>query len=99
MHITYTALMPNDQRLAIDCATLNEALELAAAHLAQDVLPVYIGVNGQRFDIEMILALLDARHAAGSGRATPWPKRRGASRARLLRSILQWWPVNGEPSR
>jgi hypothetical protein len=94
MHITYTALTPTDQHLVIDCATLNEALDLAAAHLAQDVLPVCLSIDGQRFDIEMILTLLDARHAAGRGIATPYPKRRGASRARLLRAILQWWPVH-----
>lgn len=93
MRITYVALTPSDQHFTIDCATLNDALDLAAAHLAQDVLPVCLSIEGQRFDIEMILALLDARHAAGRGRATPWPKQRGASRVRLLRAILQWWPA------
>jgi hypothetical protein len=61
MNITYIALTANHHRLVIDCATLNEALDLAEAHLTQDVLPVSIDIEGRYFDIDLILALLDQR--------------------------------------
>jgi hypothetical protein len=62
VNILYIALTPDDRRLVIACATLDEALDLAEVHLAQDMLPVSISIEGHHFDIDMILALLDQRH-------------------------------------
>jgi hypothetical protein len=63
VNISYLALTPDNHRLATNCITLDEALSLAAAHLAQNVLPVSIVIEGRHFNIDMILALLDQKFA------------------------------------
>jgi hypothetical protein len=67
VNIIYIALTADHRRLVIDCATLDEALTLAATHLAQDVLPVSISIEGHHFDIDMIVALLDQRRERQCG--------------------------------
>jgi hypothetical protein len=61
VNISYIALTPDDRCLVIDCATFDEALDLATALLALNMLPVSIDIEGRHFDIEMIDALLDQR--------------------------------------
>jgi hypothetical protein len=67
MNITYIALTADNRRIVLAYATLDEALDLAEVHLASDVLPVSISIEGACFDIEMILTLLDQRREKQAG--------------------------------
>jgi hypothetical protein len=65
--VTYYAQDADGQPLVIARLTLQQALDLAAAHLACGITPVALEIHGRRFDSEMIVQLLDSRQAKQVG--------------------------------
>jgi hypothetical protein len=67
MNITYTVLSPADVAVTVVCSSFAYALDLAEADLARGWAPETIRYGRQRWDIDGIRALLDARYARQVG--------------------------------
>jgi hypothetical protein len=64
--VTYTALSPANTCVVVNVCSLSRALELAVLDLAREWTPVRICYGHQHWDIDGILALLNARRVSAA---------------------------------
>jgi hypothetical protein len=67
--VIYTARTPGGRLVTLECASLNQALDLAEADLASGLVPVSIDDADQHYDLDAIIALLDGRARGPDGGA------------------------------
>jgi hypothetical protein len=65
--VAYTVISPYNTIVVVFCATLERALDLAAADLTRDWVPARIVCEPQLLDIDGIVGALDERRAKQAG--------------------------------